>query len=124
MGTTIQYSDDLVSVIRWVARIIALSLAVVVLIFVSGAGVNVSAMGSDEILMSAVFLMMWLGLIVAWRWEGAGGILTTGGTALYVLLDYFLTGHVLRFWVFFVFLIPGLLFLYCWWRPRHGTKGE
>jgi hypothetical protein len=124
MATAIPYSDALLTVIRWVARIIALLLTVVVLMFVTGEGVNVSTMGTDDIVMGAVFLIMWLGLIIAWRWEGIGGLLTTGGTMLFILMDYIFTGHVLRFWMFFAFLIPGLLFLYCWWLARHGTMDE
>ena len=124
MATAIQYSDALLTVIRWVARIIAMLLALVVLIFVTGEGVNVSAMGTGDIVTGIVFVMMWLGLLVAWRWEGMGGLLTTGGTVLFILVDFIFTGHVLRFWMFFAFLIPGLLFLYCWWLTRHGANDD
>ena len=122
MATAIRYSDGLITIIRWVARILALLLAVMVLIFVTGEGINVSTMSPGDIVMGIIFAIVWLGLILAWHWEGTGGLMITTGTILFILLDYFFTGHVLRFWLFFAFLVPGFLFLYCSWQNRHGTE--
>ncbi len=121
MGTAIQYSDDLVTIIRWVARIIALLFAVVILIFVTGGRVDLTNMSGLEIATQAAFLVIWLGLVAGWRWDAVGGTLITGGTVLFLALDYLATGSILRFWVFLLFLIPGLLFMCCWWQTRHST---
>jgi hypothetical protein len=122
MRAALPYSDDLVTIIRWVARIIALFLAIVIVIFVSGTGVNLAHLQAGEVARSASFFLAWLGLILAWRWDGIGGALMIAGILLFYVLDYFVTGSVLRFWLFLIFFLPGVMLLYCWWQTRHGQR--
>jgi hypothetical protein len=122
MRAALPYSDDLVTIIRWVARIIALFLAIVIVIFVSGTGVNLAHLQAGELARAASFFLAWLGLILAWRWDGIGGALIIAGILLFYVLDYFVTGSVLRFWLFLIFFLPGVMLLYCWWQTRHGQR--
>jgi hypothetical protein len=61
------------------------------------------------------------GLGVAWRWEGWGGAINVGfflaNLGLYrVLRGKFLPLRAVA--IFSLVLIPGMLFLVCWWRTR------
>jgi len=65
---------------------------------------------------------MMLGQLVAWKWEGAGGVLSCGSFALFCLL-FFLDRGRLPYHLFFLgHAMPGFLFLHCWMRSR-GAKG-
>lgn len=121
MHTAVHTLDDVATIVRWVARIIALLIAGVVVIFVTGKGLP-QEMTSSEIILAITFGLMWLGLIAAWVSDKWGGILITGGTLLYLILDYLFYGAVLRFWLYGVFLIPGALLLLCWWREKHPLE--
>ncbi|MFC1959994.1 hypothetical protein ACFLYO_04730 [Chloroflexota bacterium] len=69
-----------------------------------------------------------LGLAVAWRWEGLGGAITVGFSlaALPVLLIHWpITQDFPRYLVapygtWLIIVIPGVLFLMCWWRTKNG----
>jgi hypothetical protein len=57
---------------------------------------------------------MTIGLLVGWKWEGIGGLLTLGS-----LTASFLMNH--GDWpndVDVAWLVTGLLYLLCWWRER------
>jgi hypothetical protein len=60
-----------------------------------------------------------VGLVVAWKWEGVGGLLTLGGLALFAVVN-----HGIRFDVVFgSMLAVGLLYLLCGWlRSRVGPN--
>lgn len=119
MQEAAERNDDVATIIRWVARIIALFIAGFVAIFASGEGISFRDMTSSELVLAIVFALMWIGLLVGWRSDFWGGLMLTGGTLLYLLLDFLFHGSVLRFWLYMVFLIPGILLLCCWWRGRH-----
>ena len=71
-----------------------------------------------------------LGLLIAWRWEGIGGAIALifQLATLPVLLvhwpitegfpDYLLAPYG----VWLIILIPGVLFLLCWWKKRTGAS--
>lgn len=68
-----------------------------------------------------------LGLAMAWRWELAGGLINIGfflGTlAVYWLINHeFLESFVIV--LLSPLIIPGLLFLACWWRSRDLCRDE
>ena len=66
-------------------------------------------------------LTMLIGQIVAWRWEGIGGLLILGGFALFAIVN---PGVRLNQSLVVVgaWLITGLLHGVCWWRT-HKTVG-
>ncbi|MFZ0546893.1 MAG: hypothetical protein WAM60_15710 [Candidatus Promineifilaceae bacterium] len=75
-------------------------------------------------LLSSLFLTAaTVGLLLAWRWEGLGGIvMTVSGISLAVLT--FLTSAELPWLTAFFygspFAITGILSLVCWWKARHS----
>ena len=62
-----------------------------------------------------------VGMFLAWRWEGLGGVINAGfflaNLGLYwVLREKFFPLKALA--IFSPVLITGMLFLVCWWRSR------
>jgi hypothetical protein len=63
---------------------------------------------------------LFFGLVLAWKWEGLGGLLSVAGFAAFVALS---RRHLQ--WTFID--IPaaiGVLHLACWWRLRAGRPAE
>ncbi len=113
--------QDVSIVTRWIARFIAFSLVVITVIFVTGSGLNIAGADLSHKLQMIAFAVMFAGLLLAWKWETLGGILTLAGLALFLVLDYLLFGTFLKFWVFLVYAIPGVLFLYCRYQEKHPS---
>ncbi|MGD1993376.1 MAG: hypothetical protein PVI59_09295 [Anaerolineae bacterium] len=114
-----------VPVIRWIARVASgLAAGLVLLIFV-GEGI---AAGFEPLLhlsvretgMMVAFAVAWLGLLLGWKWELAGGLLTVCGVAAFYLLDYLFSGTFPRGPFFLLLASPGLLFLYCGLQARRA----
>jgi hypothetical protein len=69
-------------------------------------------------LVTFLFIIALIGFLIAWRWEGFGGILSA--------ISILLMATVNVIWVHagkdpgseIIVLIPALLFIYCWWRTR------
>ena len=114
---------------RWVARIAAGIMAFLILIIFSGEALAdgfapLQKMSVREMTMMAAFFVLWVGLIVSWRWELFGGLLTIGGTAAFYLLDYLFSGTFPRGPFFLIFASPSLLFIYYGWRiKKKRTSG-
>jgi len=74
-------------------------------------------------------LLSVLGLGVAWRWEGLGGAIAVvfNLAALPVLLVHWPITHdfprylVAPYGTWMMMVIPGVLFLTCWWRSKQGV---
>jgi hypothetical protein len=64
-----------------------------------------------------------VGLAIAWRWEGIGGAINVGLWLATMGLDWIIRGEpipIMAVPLLFVAIVPGILFLVCWWRGRRG----
>jgi hypothetical protein len=109
--------DKLIKILRWIARIWSiLVLSLTVLIFV---GSVFSPEGDDATwkpieLVAALFfpIGMTIGMIVAWRKELIGGLITVISFIIFSILILIPRGAVVRAMPMFLFLTaPGILFL-------------
>jgi hypothetical protein len=103
---------------RWTSRAIGIPLFVLLVLLTLGDGVpNPLTASRREILFATIVLTMLFGLVLAWKWEGVGGLLILGGLVLFATAnEAFLLNIVFAPW-----LITGLLYLVCWaGRPRVG----
>lgn len=116
-------------VVRWVARISsALTAALILLIFV-GEGLAegfepLLHLTARETAMMVAFVAVWLGLLLGWKWELYGGLLTVCGVAAFYLLDVLFSGTFPRGPFFLIFASPALLFLYCGLQPGEKPGDE
>ena len=96
---------------RWAARAVGAPLFVLLVLLMLGDGVpNLLEASSRERLFVALAVMMLFGTILAWKWEGVGGLLILGGLAVFVSADeVYLLEIVLVPWV-----VTGVLYLVCW----------
>jgi len=107
-----------VIIIRWLARIIGtLSVAVVLFLMVAeSVEKGRIAIDSDRIPMTAFMFLAFIGLLIAWKWEGLGGVAALGGLIAFNILAPASEGGT--FVVTGLYGLPALLFIFCWWKTR------
>ena len=110
-------------VIRLIARISAGFSAALILLFFIGEGLTggfepLLHMSIRETLMMVAFVAVWLGLLLGWKCELYGGLLTACGVAAFYLVDYLFTGTIPKVLFPVIIASPGLLFLYCGFQAR------
>ena len=121
--------DKTVRVVRWIARISAgVMAALILLIFVGEAIADgfepILNLTVREIGMMMAFIAVWLGLLLGWKWELYGGLLTICGVGVFYLLDYLFSGTLPRGPFFLIFAAPSLLFTYCGWQTMKKQKAD
>ena len=106
--------------IRWLARGIGSLLALSFLYL--GITTGPSPPSLEEL---AVVFTLLVGVLIAWRREGLGGlILVLAAFVLFLIMSVVVTNKYPDQWpslmLLFVvpYLVPGILFLICWWRSR------
>ena len=112
-----------VLVIRWIARITASLMAALMLVIFIGEGLAsggglIPRLTGRETAMMIAFAAAWLGLLLGWRWELVGGLLTVSAMIAFYLLDYAFSGSFPRGPYFLLFFSPSLLYVYCGWQAR------
>lgn len=109
-----------VIIIRWLARIIGtLSVAVFLFLFVAeSVEKGRIAIESDRIPMTAFMLLVFIGLIIAWKWEGLGGAMALGGLIAFNILAPASVAKGGNFVVTGLYGLPALLYIFCWWQTR------
>ncbi len=120
--------DRTLTIVRWIARISAGLTAALILIIFIGEGISegfepLLHLTARESLMMTAFVAVWLGLVLGWRWELYGALLTISGLIAFYLLDYLFSGTFPRGPFFFIFAAPSLLFLYCGLQERKTSGG-
>lgn len=117
--------EAIVKVVRWAARSLATLFAGFVLVFFL-AHVIGTLTGQDdggpveirEIPRIASFTALWLGLVLGWKWELFGGLLTLSGLIAFYLLSYTLFGTWPTQAAFVILASPGVLYLFYGWAGR------
>ena len=105
-------------VVRWIARVSAGFAAALILLLFIGEGLTggfepLLHMTARETLMVVAFIALWLGLLLGWKWELYGGLLTICGVAAFYMVDYLFSRTLPGVLLPLIFALPGLLFLYC-----------
>jgi hypothetical protein len=104
----------------WGTVIIGITL-VIVIAHVVVPDTNATDYPPSENLLPLAMCLSVAGLGVAWRWEGLGGAINVGFFLVNLGLYRVLRGKFLPLRavpIFSLVLIPGMLFLVCWWRTR------
>ena len=110
---------DATKIILWSARVLGSVIVAFVLFFlfahILGNGEEAGPMSDSDRLSFAFFpLGLTLGLLVAYKWEGLGGIIATGGmAALFIHRP-----DLLRSVNMLLIALPGLLYVLYWWMKK------
>jgi hypothetical protein len=100
--------------LRWTARLLAAGLVgLVLLIYVGEGGPNPFNLSALEAVQKTLFLTACVGLVVAWRWQFAGGVLSTVAMVLFLTIEFEVTGGFPKGLVFDLMLVASILFLVC-----------
>ncbi|MGC9357945.1 MAG: DUF7670 domain-containing protein [Anaerolineae bacterium] len=129
--------DGVTKWMRWIARIWSVPIIVFAILMLLGYAWNLVTIGRAdphavedyppiENLPPLFAFLSILGLAIAWRWEGIGGAIAVlfSLAALPVLLIHWPIAHdfprylVAPYGTWLLILIPGILFLLCWWRSK------
>ncbi|MGB2897025.1 MAG: hypothetical protein WBB65_12765 [Anaerolineales bacterium] len=116
-------------VVRWIARISSGVMAALILLIFAGEALAdgfepILHMTARETAMMIAFFAVWLGLLLGWKWELYGGLLTIFGVAAFYLLDYLFSGTLPGGPFFLIFASPSLLFIYYGWQTRKMPNPE
>ena len=114
-------SSTRVKIIRWIARVWSVAaLTLALLIFFAPDPYATTAIKPREVFMLSIWLVAFLGLILAWRWERVGAMLTIIimpiRELLYALIYREWTINFLLIWV--VVIPPAVMYLLVWYRDR------
>jgi hypothetical protein len=100
---------------RWTARILGTLLFLLFLALFFGEGPpNPSKLSNAEKLQFLGMIALFFGLVLAWKWEGLGGLLSVAGFVLLVALG---RSH-LTMWAFWLPAATGAVHTICWARLR------
>jgi len=119
-----QTKDGSTTAMRWTARILALLAVGLFVFFAIDLGARVFptlSWGPQGIPLLIVVGVALAGVVVAWRWELVGGIMTVAGVAGIMALVCLGSGTDMLFCAFLFtlpLLVAGALYLGCCWRTR------
>ncbi len=127
--TSRSVDNKLVRILRWIARILASVMAALILLFFVGEtlGEGIQSllhMTVWETLMMFAFFALWLGLLLGWKWELIGGLLTLCAVIVFYTLNFLFTGKFHGGPFFLILAFPSILFLYCGWQHRKSMNVE
>jgi hypothetical protein len=101
------------STIRWMARLLSIALIFLFAAVLIDEGPPPILPLSMQTLSAALLMLCLAGLLLAWRWEGAGAALALAGSVGFYLNDFIQSGFQ-RFpggWVFPLLLLTPLMYL-------------
>ena len=122
--TKVQTGQSPTKSMRWTARIIALVAAGLFVFFAVDLGARVFprlSWGPQGIPLLVVVGIALAGVLIAWRWELVGGIMTVAGATGIVALVCLGSGMDMLLCAFLFSLplyVAGALYLGCCWRTR------
>jgi hypothetical protein len=111
------------TVLRWTARVVGTALLVLIVsIAIGEGGPNPLTVSLRENLVGTALITMMVGQILAWKWEGIGGVLILGAFALFAAVNpgVHINSSLL---VVGAWVGTGSLYLACWWKEPKATGG-
>ena len=104
--------------LRWLARLVGFGVVSVFVVFALGEGVVFGLLSRSELLMMTALGVSLAGVVAGWRSEIVGGTLNIGGMLAFYALNFAATGRIPAGPLFPLLMLPGVLYVICWWRHR------
>lgn len=98
-------------ILRWIARIMGLTLAVIVGLFAVCAGFDPRQLNFTTCVMTMAFFGAVVGMLVLWRWERIGGLIVLVGMASFYAINFVAARKWPGGWVLPLCFLPGILAL-------------
>ncbi|HEY60461.1 MAG TPA: hypothetical protein G4N92_07255 [Anaerolineae bacterium] len=117
MAKNIKKSVTEENVMRWIARIWSIaSILFILVMFIGSLFSGDSSIFSLRDVIGLFFfpIGVFVGLVLAWRWEGIGGVITVASFFAFYLTLWSFDGRLPRGPYFALTAAPGLLFLVNW----------
>jgi hypothetical protein len=115
MNSIIAESNFVTSGLLWLARALSILSIGTLSLFIVGEGFNPFAFSRAELLLAVFFpIGVIVGMVVAWWIEGLGGLITIFSVCGFYLAHFIENGRWPRGLAFFIFALPGALFLAYW----------
>ena len=130
MSKVQQKRDGSTTAMRWTARILALLAVGLFVFFAVNLGSRVFptlSWGPQGIPLMVALAVALAGVVVAWRWELVGGIMTMAGVTGIIALVCAGSGTDMLFCAFLFtlpLLVAGALYLGCCWRTRMAKVAQ
>ena len=125
MTNTKDRTDVTIKWVRRIARIWSIIVIGITLVVAVSHIVTPDPYATDyppiENLLPMLMVISVLGLAIAWRWEGVGGAINIGFFLANLGLYWIIRGKFFPLEALSVLslaVVPGALFLICWWRSR------
>ncbi|MCD6239542.1 MAG: hypothetical protein J7K51_09585 [Thermotogae bacterium] len=80
-----------------------------------------TTVSSEGMILAGLIIIMVIGVVIAWHWEGLGGIIVVIGSIALGTFAYITAGHNKLFAVSVTglpFLVAGILFLTSYWKKE------
>ena len=103
--------------IRWTARILSILILTFHVMSFIGDQPTATLSRMDYIKLALWGLIM-LGMIIAWKWDGIGGLLIVAVSAV----QYVINPMHLSVWAFWIAPLTGILFLVYWMMSRKKSE--
>ncbi len=120
--------DKFVKLIRWVARILSLiPIGVLVLDLFLPHMAGGSLLDPSQRVTLILVVISIFGLMVAWKWEAFGGILSLVSLFLLLFSSMVYNGgniNSVGFFALAIIIFPALLFVICWYSSNLELEAE
>ena len=113
--------SKMVLTLRWIARILGTLIVAFSLIFFIAYVIEQGNLPNPDFghgLVTFLYVIALIGFLIAWRWEGFGGILSAISIVLMATVNVIWVHAAKDPGSEIIFVIPALLFIYCWWKTR------
>ncbi len=117
-------TEKTIKIIRWIARIWSLFSLAMFLLFSVGESLGQPLQFTPQELLGLLFFPVGvaLGMVLAWKWELPGGLITAGSLLAFYLLEFIIDRDFPSGIWFLLFAAPGFLFLLTWYLSSRGEK--
>ena len=123
-------SSKSVNILRWTARIFGTFIVLFISSIFIGAIIekgSITVSNPAHYILLALWGISSIGILIAWKWEGIGGILGVIGILLSDLLNLFWiqTPKMVGFLIgSLMWLLPSMVFILCWLKSKDKSNNN
>ncbi|MBN1385063.1 MAG: hypothetical protein JW983_09310 [Elusimicrobia bacterium] len=119
-------SSGFLKTVKWTARVLSiLFIGFVLMFWIGEGGGNPFRLGLRVLIHHLFFpLGVMAGMIIAWKREGLGGLITVVSVIIFYILNFASCGRFPKGPWFAIISSPGLLFIFYWLLNKKSARSE